>query len=66
VVYWIVFGLLAVIIIGYRFRPGGKYREMVQQHDRCTSCRSSLRWSGTWRAGQFDAVCPKCGAEQSR
>jgi hypothetical protein len=61
-IYWIIFGALAAIIIGYRFRPGGKYREMAQRHDRCASCRASLKWSG----GQYAEVCPKCGAAQER
>jgi hypothetical protein len=65
-IYWVFFAVLAFVIIGYRFRPGGKYRAMVKQHDRCASCRTSLRWTGTWRAGQFDTVCHKCGAAQPR
>jgi predicted RNA-binding Zn-ribbon protein involved in translation (DUF1610 family) len=64
--YWIVFGVLAAIIIGVRFRPGGKYREMAKKHDRCASCRAPLEWSGTWRGGQYAGVCPKCGEVQSR
>jgi hypothetical protein len=64
--YWIVFGVLAALIVGMRFRPGGKYREMAKRHDRCTSCRAPLKWSGTWRGGQYDTVCQKCGATQPR
>jgi hypothetical protein len=60
--YWIIFGVLAAVIIGYRFRPGGKYREMAQRHDRCQSCRAALKWSG----GAYATVCPKCGHEQER
>jgi hypothetical protein len=63
---WLLFAVLAAIIIGYRFRPGGKYREMVKQHDRCKSCRASLRWTGTWHSGQYEAECHKCGAAQPR
>jgi hypothetical protein len=62
VIYWIIFGVLAIGIIGYRFRPGGKYREMAKKHDRCVSCRGGLKWSN----GQYSAVCPKCGAAQPR
>ena len=61
-VWWTVFGVLAALIIGYRFRPGGKYREMAKGHDRCTSCRGSLKWN----EGSYAPVCPKCGAEQDR
>ena len=64
--YWIFFGVLAAIIIGVRFRPGGKYREMVKGHDHCGSCRAPLKWGGTWRAGEYAAVCPKCGETQAR
>jgi rRNA maturation endonuclease Nob1 len=61
-IYWIFFGVLAAIIIGVRFRPGGKYREMAKGHDRCTSCRAGLKWSSR----RYADVCPKCGAEQAR
>jgi hypothetical protein len=61
-IYWIFFGVLAALIIGYRFRPGGKYRAMAQGHDRCASCRASLKWSG----GRYAEVCPKCGETQAR
>ena len=61
-IYWIFFGVLAAIIIGVRFRPGGKYREMAKGHDRCHSCRASLKWS----EGHYAMVCPKCGATPSR
>jgi hypothetical protein len=61
-VYWIFFGVLAAIIIGVRFRPGGKYREMAKGHDHCVSCRAGLKWSG----GQYATVCPKCGKSQDR
>jgi predicted RNA-binding Zn-ribbon protein involved in translation (DUF1610 family) len=64
--YWIFFGVLAAIIIGVRFRPGGKYRVMAMGHDRCRSCRASLQWGGTWSSGQYAAVCPKCGEAQGR
>jgi rubredoxin len=60
-IYWIVFGVLAALIIGYRFRPGGKYREMAKGHDRCGSCKGSLKWTN----GQYAEVCPKCGVAQS-
>jgi hypothetical protein len=60
--YWIFFGVLAAIVIGYRFRPGGKYREMARGHDRCTSCRAGLKWT----SGSYATVCPKCGHEQER
>ncbi len=60
--YWIFFGVLAAVIIGYRFRPGGKYREMAKGHDRCGSCRASLKWSD----GHYASECPKCGATQVR
>ena len=59
---WIFFGALAAIILAVRFRPGGKYREMAKGHDRCASCRSSLKWVG----GQYPDVCPKCGESQPR
>jgi hypothetical protein len=59
--YWIFFGVLAAIIIAVRFRPGGKYREIARGHDRCGSCRASLKWS----AGRYADVCPKCGEPQS-
>jgi predicted RNA-binding Zn-ribbon protein involved in translation (DUF1610 family) len=65
-IYWIFFGVLAVVIIGVRFLPGGKYREMAKGHDHCASCRAPLKWGGTWRAGQYAAVCPKCGEAQVR
>ena len=65
-IYWIFFGVLAAIIIGVRFRPGGKYREMAKRHDRCRSCRAPLKWGGSWRAGEYAAVCPKCGEAQTR
>jgi hypothetical protein len=61
-IYWIVFGVLAAVIIGYRFRPGGKYREIARGHDRCGSCRAALKWSN----GGYVTVCPKCGHEQER
>jgi hypothetical protein len=60
--YWIFFGVLAAVIIGFNFRPGGRYREMAKGHDHCTSCRAALKWSG----GQYTPVCPKCGATQAR
>jgi hypothetical protein len=59
--YWIFFGVLAAIIMVVRFRPGGKYREMARGHDRCRSCRASLKWRG----GQYADVCSKCGESQS-
>ena len=62
VIYWIVFGALAAIIIGLRFRPGGKYREMAKGHDHCASCRAALKW----REGHYATVCPKCGETQPR
>jgi len=62
VVYWIIFGVAAAAIIAYRFRPGGKYREMAKGHDRCGSCRAGLKWSG----GHYPDVCPKCGTAQVR
>jgi hypothetical protein len=61
-VYWIFFGVLAAIIIGVRFRPGGKYREIAKGHDHCAFCRASLKWSG----GKYATVCPKCGKTQDR
>jgi hypothetical protein len=61
-IYWIFFGVLAALIIGYRFRPGGKYRELAKGHDRCVACRATLKWVD----GQYAAVCPKCGASQPR
>jgi hypothetical protein len=61
-IYWIFFGTLAAIIIGVRFRPGGKYREMAKGRDRCAFCRTALKWSD----GQYATVCPKCGKEQTR
>jgi hypothetical protein len=60
--YWIFFGVLAAVIIGVRFRPGGKYREMAKGHDRCGSCRSGLKWID----GHYATVCPKCGEAQDR
>jgi len=61
-IYWVIFGVLAAIIIGHRFRPGGKYRELAKGHDRCSSCGASLKWSG----GRYAEVCPKCGEAQAR
>ncbi len=61
-IYWIFFGVLFAIIVVVRFRPGGKYREMAKGHDRCTSCRAALKWSG----GRYATVCPKCGKDQER
>jgi hypothetical protein len=64
VVYWIFFGVLAAIIIGVQFRPGGHWREMSKGRDHCSSCRAPLKWGGTWRAGEYANVCPKCGEVQ--
>jgi hypothetical protein len=61
-IWWIVFGVLFLIIMAVRFKPGGKYREMAKGHDRCSSCRASLKWSG----GHYATECPKCGTVQAR
>lgn len=61
-IYWILFGVVAVVIMTVRFRPGGKYREMLKGHDHCESCRAWLKWSG----GRYATVCPRCGKEQTR
>ena len=62
--YWIFFGILAAVIIGVQFRPGGHWREMAKGRDHCSSCRAPLKWSGTWRAGEYADVCPNCGEMQ--
>ena len=60
--YWIIAAVVAAAVFTVRFRPGGKWREMLKGHDHCQACRAWLKWS----EGGYATVCPRCGQEQTR